>query len=139
VANFQVFAQQGNPRNPPRLTASFQDGTSNTVAVSEAYMRCQGYGRLWAHGDWTDMVWLAAFATPHTADQAKQGNTAATKFQIVPTAEQCNIRLAQSPHAGAIQAGMADGSVRAVTASISADTWWHALTPASQDLLGSDW
>jgi hypothetical protein len=35
--------------------------------------------------------------------------------------------------------GLADGSVRSLSAAMSGDTWWTACTPDSGDVLGSDW
>jgi len=34
---------------------------------------------------------------------------------------------------------MGDASARFVTAGISGNTWWAAITPANDDVLGADW
>jgi hypothetical protein len=47
--------------------------------------------------------------------------------------------LATSPHTAIINAGLADGSVRSIAASITGNTWWAAITPAGGEVLGSDW
>src|SRR5207245_9523304 len=62
-----------------------------------------------------------------------------SKFQIQPSLRQCNLYLPQSGHAGNIMVVMGDGSSRPVSQSISADTWWAAVTPNAGDSLGSDW
>jgi prepilin-type N-terminal cleavage/methylation domain-containing protein/prepilin-type processing-associated H-X9-DG protein len=46
---------------------------------------------------------------------------------------------AVSPHTGGINCGMGDGSVRFVNGAISGTTWYAASTPASGEVLGSDW
>jgi prepilin-type N-terminal cleavage/methylation domain-containing protein len=46
---------------------------------------------------------------------------------------------AVSPHTGAINAGMGDGSVRTVSPGVSGTTWFAASTPASGEVLGPDW
>jgi len=131
VANFQVFAQQGNPRNAPSISSSFPDGTSNTLVFAEHYMRCAGVGKLFDHGDW-DYNWLPTFAAP-------QSTGPGSKFQVIPTAAECDIHRANAPHTGALVAGLGDGSVRTVSPGISGDTWWAACTPNGGEVLGPDW
>jgi prepilin-type N-terminal cleavage/methylation domain-containing protein len=50
----------------------------------------------------------------------------------------CDRGQASSPH-GLIQVGMCDGSVRSVSSSINATTWWWACTRAGGETLGSNW
>ena len=59
--------------------------------------------------------------------------------QIVNGVGVCNGGVASSPHTGAINVALGDGSVRSVTGSISTATWWFALTPNGGEVLGSDW
>jgi prepilin-type N-terminal cleavage/methylation domain-containing protein len=42
-------------------------------------------------------------------------------------------------HAGSIQTGLMDGSVRGVSSSVSGNSWNLAFSPADNDVLGSDW
>jgi prepilin-type N-terminal cleavage/methylation domain-containing protein len=73
------------------------------------------------------------------------GLSPATKFQVKPNltnpADPTFVRnfVANSMHTGVINVALADGSVRSLNANTSPFTWWAALTPASNDLLGSDW
>ena len=46
---------------------------------------------------------------------------------------------AVSPHPGGINVGMGDGSVKFLSGGVSQTTWFAACTPASGDILGSDW
>jgi prepilin-type N-terminal cleavage/methylation domain-containing protein len=51
----------------------------------------------------------------------------------------CDRGVASGFHSGGIEVGMGDGSVRFVSSSISATTWWAALTPAGGETLANDW
>jgi hypothetical protein len=51
---------------------------------------------------------------------------------------QCDPRVASTAHV-AMQAGMADGSVRSITPAVSGTTWWAAVTPGGGETLGPDW
>ena len=70
------------------------------------------------------------------------GNPNATaswsKFQVQPTKGNCDPTRASTAHA-AIVVGLADGSVRNLAKTMSDKTWWEAVTPAKDEVLGSDW
>ncbi len=52
----------------------------------------------------------------------------------------CDYRRLQALHSGGIMmAGLSDGSVRTVSASISALTWQRVCTPRGDEVLGADW
>jgi prepilin-type N-terminal cleavage/methylation domain-containing protein len=52
----------------------------------------------------------------------------------------CDYRRLQALHSGNVMnAGLADGSVRTISASISALTWQRVCTPTGGEVLGSDW
>ena len=59
-------------------------------------------------------------------------------FQIQPKIGQCNYQALISPHSVMV-AGLGDGSVRTVSASISTATWYYACQPNDGNPLGSDW
>ncbi len=68
----------------------------------------------------------------------------ASKFQVQPKnflshTGQCDKQLASSGHSGGINVALGDGSIRFLSQSISAATWWAACTPAGGEALGSDW
>jgi prepilin-type N-terminal cleavage/methylation domain-containing protein len=131
VANYQVFAVNGDTSYCPRMPASFQDGTSNTILFAEKIVRCSdGYSPLWGHGNW-DYNWMPAFQTPYA-----QGPGA--MFQMAPRTN-CNHFLASTWHTGGMVVCMGDGSSRTLNPGISANTWWAACTPSAGDTLGSDW
>jgi prepilin-type processing-associated H-X9-DG protein len=121
AANFLAFGFDG-----ARFPASFTDGTSNTIIFTERHQLCDGTPNAWAYAgdsDWAPIFERATFG----------------KFQVNPRPGQCNPALPQSSHAGGINVGMADGSVRFVNQAISPQTWYFACTPNGGEVLGNDW
>jgi len=109
-----------------RLAASYPDGTTNTLGVTEAYARCRDQGTLWAHETVTP-EWHAMFN-----DWNARGPN--SKFQIQPTQAQCNVYLPQSIHSSGINAMMMDGSVRTIGNSVDPNVWAAALTPSGGEV-----
>ena len=66
-------------------------------------------------------------------------------FQSTPMAgwtnmtSNCDYRILQTPHAGVLITGLGDGSVKAVSSSISTTTWGNACNALNTMPLGSDW
>jgi prepilin-type N-terminal cleavage/methylation domain-containing protein/prepilin-type processing-associated H-X9-DG protein len=112
------------------IDATYKDGTSNTLGVTEAYARCASTGTLWAHETVTP-DWHAMFN-----DWNARG--VASKFQVQPTLQQCSPYLPQSIHSSGINVLLMDGSVRNVTASVNVTAWAAALTPNGQETLSLD-
>jgi len=156
-ANYQVFGRPsagnsawGNGVGAPNMPATFADGTSNTILFTEMMaQRTSGHWNLWAHGGWNNS-WSPLFAYGsadgnsdyNSGMDAGQGYVGSrSKFLVQPTpASSANtIGLASSPHTGGINASLADGSVRNISAGVSVTTWWFACTPAGGEVLGSDW
>jgi hypothetical protein len=127
AANFLAFgdpngySMQGSARFP----ASFTDGTSNTIMFAERFQMCNGEPTAWAYDGVSS--WTPAFAFTSTG-----------KPQILPGPKQCDPSVPQSSHPSVCQVGMADGSVRGLSPSITAQTWWAACTPNGGEVLGSD-
>ncbi|HJZ58065.1 MAG TPA: DUF1559 domain-containing protein [Gemmataceae bacterium] len=150
-----------------RMPATFQDGTSNTVLLAEKLSRCDGTGSpggtWWMRGVYHGQQITgnlnpssqdsypgdrlsAVFGGGKGRDSVQWFSGAASKFQVQPekplnTAAQggkCDRRLASSPHPQGINVSMADASVRFVSASVDANTWGFALTPAGGETL-SNW
>jgi prepilin-type N-terminal cleavage/methylation domain-containing protein len=65
--------------------------------------------------------------------------TSGIPFQLAPPVGQCNFQALVSPHTGVMVAGLGDGSVRTVAASISTSTWYYACQPNDGNVLGNDW
>jgi prepilin-type N-terminal cleavage/methylation domain-containing protein len=126
--NAQVFPVYWNGYS--RFPSSLSDGTSNTIMFTEQRASCVGFWPDWgpsiADASWPQPVGPAAiFVTrpPGTGCPYSGGNT----------------YVATSPHTAGINVGLGDGSVRFVAQSISATTWWYALTPDGGEVLGPDW
>jgi len=111
-----------------RLSATYTDGTSNTIGVAETYARCGSLGTLWAHEP-VNPDWHAMFN-----DWASRG--AASKFQVQPTQAQCNRYTPQSIHSSGCQVMMMDGSVRNVSPTVDPNVWGAATTPAGGETVG---
>jgi prepilin-type N-terminal cleavage/methylation domain-containing protein len=125
--------------SPSKSILSVTDGTSNTIFFAEQYYSCttvvcgyycQVYGAPPApqtrNMNWND------YAGPFLP-------VSNPPFQVRPTSANCNINMPQTPYSGGMLAGMGDGSVKTVSSAISFATWSAALTPASGEVLGSDW
>jgi prepilin-type N-terminal cleavage/methylation domain-containing protein len=146
AANAQVFGVT-NPtwqlvdwQGGARIPGSFQDGTSQTILITEHYATCgictggnanQPRGNNW---DW----WGYDQSQPAFALWTVGP---AAKFQQSPNPWQtaCDYSRPSTAHTGGINVLMGDASVRSVNESISATTWWAATTPRDSDVLGDDW
>jgi hypothetical protein len=142
------------PDAKARLSSSFPDGTSNTILFAEKYARCRldGFdpkyfdgGTLWAY--WNAFTlpepffrnffpgFMIDYFDPNGIGQFN------SKFQIQPNPflGNCNPNKASTGHSAVINVGLADGSVRTLSGSISTKTWWRASTPSDGFVLDSDW
>jgi prepilin-type N-terminal cleavage/methylation domain-containing protein len=114
-----------------RLSATYRDGTTNTIGVAESYARCNtSQGTLWAHETVTP-TWHAMFN-----DWNARG--VASKFQVQPTQAQCNPYLPQSIHSAGMQVMLMDGSVRNVNNAVDPFVWAASLTPAGGEVVTLD-
>jgi prepilin-type N-terminal cleavage/methylation domain-containing protein len=145
----------GGPQGKARIPAGFADGTSNTILHAEKYARCTSTsmrldgGNLWAYCAHPLFDLPPPFnppLKPFHPTFAINGYLGApntigprSRFQVQPTPGNCDPTRASTAHAGGMLVGLVDGSVRTLAPSLSPDTWWAAVTPAGEDLLGSDW
>ncbi len=147
-----------------RIPRSFPDGTSNTIVFAEKYARCDGStglaGTWWMRGifegekaspgvnaaddSFPGDIFSAVFAGGVGNDGMAWASGLNSKFLVQPpnpTANannQCSPKLASTAHA-AINVAMADGSVRSLSPTIRALTWYQACTPNGAETLGNDW
>ncbi len=149
AANAYVFV----PRSS--IPASFQDGTSHTVLFSEHYgWNCNGYYFQYA---WFQAALRKSPGTGRAsfADGGPVGNgdncgdyfpvtsgippvsTAEDDrtFQVLPRLQECDPRLLQATSASGLVVGMADGSVRTMSPSISPTVFWGAVTPRGGEII----
>jgi prepilin-type N-terminal cleavage/methylation domain-containing protein len=132
ASNYLCFGTVG-----ANLKSTFNDGTSQTVMIMERYGKSTTGTHLWAYSNYTTL--------PNTSYPTASGTwlttTAATTppFQLKPSPSAANEALPQGMSSGGLQICLGDGSVRSVSSSVSATTWYAANTPAGNDLLGADW
>jgi prepilin-type N-terminal cleavage/methylation domain-containing protein len=152
AANVMVF----EPRGVKNIEAAIPDGTSNTVMFAERYKNCSP-----ASGGCTLPAWAwntianggDAWSSPTFGaqqdgiSQMNQGGAMffnpdpnpTVAFQAGPSTQQCNWYVTQGGHAGAMQVGLGDGSVRGVSPSITIQSWQYACYPNDGLTPGSDW
>ena len=111
---------------------------SNTVVFAERYGVCptpavEGNGRTpWfadqcPQGPWWDPIFACI---------GSDGNPMIYPPQDAPAPAECNSSTTQSPHPGAMNILMMDGSVRAMSPWINTVTWTNVIMPADGQALG---
>ena len=156
VANWQVF------RLGASLPRTIPDGTSSTIGFAERYARCGQAASMWDQSFISDVVDPAGrpvppadpgrrrptFADPGFGDvlpvtdpssgTSRPSRPGAT-FQAAPRpVEECDYRLAQTPHRGGMLAAFMDGSVRTVRPGVTPEVYWGGVTPSGGEVAG-DW
>jgi prepilin-type N-terminal cleavage/methylation domain-containing protein len=148
AGNVQVFCEVDpktrvlkNPQRYAKFESAFPDGMSNTLLVVEKYALCHNDsnpegGTFWAYDR------LGPSVMPYHPAYAVNWNNGSigpsSKFVVRPVAGKCDPTLASTAH-DAMQACLADGSVRSLSPAMSGTTWWAACTPDFGDVLGNDW
>jgi prepilin-type N-terminal cleavage/methylation domain-containing protein len=143
AGNFQLFgmgnypARFGGTNWAAKYTiGNIPDGTSNTVAFAERFAACGGSGNLWAWpgGDWNPNAWGVTFANSPWG-----GNwTSVPQYRPIPWNTACDPTRPATGHSTCM-VGLADGSVRGVSAAISQQTWIYAISPDDGQVLPSNW
>jgi prepilin-type N-terminal cleavage/methylation domain-containing protein len=152
VFNLALFATaQTTPKtgvanwNSQYQISNIPDGTSNTIAFTERIASCgTGTYSLWYAAGGSITVGSTSMAMFDIPTAVGQVYASPPVYPAVPQVGRdqitcTNAMEASSGHTGAIVAGLADGSVRMVTAGISQTTWYYACNPADHMPLGSDW
>jgi prepilin-type N-terminal cleavage/methylation domain-containing protein/prepilin-type processing-associated H-X9-DG protein len=151
VYNGAIFQADWNGYS--HFPASIQDGTSNTIFMTETYAGAT-YNKtdqtLWwwdynsfetrtsDNGDCGGLNFYGPAYTPLSKPSPEYCRTTSLAWTWGGQASVCMCR-AVSPHSGGINVGMGDGSVRLVSQGVSSATWFAACTAAQGDVLGSDW
>jgi prepilin-type N-terminal cleavage/methylation domain-containing protein/prepilin-type processing-associated H-X9-DG protein len=143
---------------PKSLTSAMPNGTSNTAIIAERYLTCSINGLnksiYWPYWGYMQPMpgacqsaagfgWTTAYppASYSGGDPQADYSAATLTIQVAPQPTDCNSAVTQTPHAGGMNVGLGDGSVRPVNGSISVATWRTACNdPAFQGrVLGTDW
>ena len=132
----------------PSIPGTFPDGTSNTIVTADKFQMCwmvpeimpntyhRGFrgGCAWSFYYRFQNNWFSYFPTFGVIGPPNQ------MFQVQPRYDAtCDYRVASSPHSGGIPVGLADGSVRYVSAGVNPAVWYEAITPNSGNPLSGDW
>jgi hypothetical protein len=159
LANWHAFANN-NPHSgyltPPQKLGTITDGLANTVLFAEGYSWCDGKGRL-ALNSWDyhsfGLTWALNNATFDDGSGQKRvnypnGMPNTYLFQVRPLAKEtrdcptgsdcCDNWRSQTGHS-ALNAAMADGSVREFARGTSQRVWDHALLPRDGALPNHEW
>jgi len=131
------------------MPATFTDGTSQTIFFAEGYGYVGSIGAPSGATFWrpwwreTLSLWTDDGVTHRWTDQWSPNYTADLSynppFQTQPAQDQVLWYLPQALSSAGISVGMGDGSTRVVNSGVSTTTWYAANTPASNDILGTDW
>ncbi len=132
-----------SPQAYRRIPGDFQDGTSNTILFGEKYALCfnRNYldgGSLWAY--WFTGQDLKPYHPGFGVSWSGYSIGPGSKFQVRPTPYngKCDPILASTPHPAGMHAGLADGSVRFLSADIAPYTWWYLCTPNGGEVVPAD-
>jgi len=148
--NNYVFGdpKAGHTRGYVTIPASVPDGLSNTIFFAEMYGTCGNGGTLNSSATWGSL-WADANSTwrpgynlgPSKGGGGLAAYPATPMFQVQPNPYYVNCLpdRPQSGHAGGINVGLGDGSVRFVRQGIGQQTWDRVNNPQDGNTLGNDW
>jgi prepilin-type N-terminal cleavage/methylation domain-containing protein len=121
------------------IPRTFPDGTSNTILFMEKYAVCSDGRHTWAN----DSLFTGGTATHggtgyNSTWAPLQQHLFKPQVRPTPTAE-VHCGYPQTFSTGGIGVGLADGSVRMVSSSVSDLAWRLALLPDDGQAMPSDW
>src|SRR5262249_17375752 len=111
------------------LNNSFPDGTSNTMLFAAKAGRCGSGGSLYSAINLRGHAGNTVTQAPYFGHVLPDASGVGVPFEVSPTASACNPELPQTFYPSGILVGLADGSVRSVSASVSPLTWRRAAIP----------
>jgi prepilin-type N-terminal cleavage/methylation domain-containing protein len=122
------------------------DGTSNTVAFAEKLMNCGGTFNPWYGASTVSKSLSTSLSRSSLGTPATIPTTELVSTNLGAPQATCVGKTPSSTQGGAIQVGMADGSVRILTfaagsaaSSSGKSNWLAALSPNDGETFSSDW
>jgi len=116
-----------------RFPTSISDGTTQTIAYAEAYQKTSSWiGQRYA-------FWENVGSNQGNSYWDYTVNWSGNGFDVAPPANNCPYPRPAGHATGGCQVSLWDGSVRNVSLGVGYPTWSAACSPASNDILGSDW
>jgi prepilin-type N-terminal cleavage/methylation domain-containing protein/prepilin-type processing-associated H-X9-DG protein len=146
AANAPFWHVNGNRSLPATMNLEgIQDGTSNTLLMSESLMALSPQDNDWRgdiHND-DGHFRFQTLLTPNTTapDVIASGwfqNTGDPLMPAVAGAGNAQVAAARSRHAGGVNASLCDGSVRFVRNTVSLNTWMALGTANGGEVIGED-
>jgi len=118
--------------------AGIPDGASTTIFYTEKIQftnNCTGCCNNYRDNYWPD--WGPIISSGDCSEPT--GVAAMFQINCVGNPSTCDGNRASSAHKTGIVVALGDGSVRFVSGTVSATTWWAAMTPGGSEVLGADW
>jgi len=133
VHNGQIFRHNYNWGGVgPTKLANVTDGTANTIMFMDGIRRC-------STGTYADRYWPDWGGVTYSSDVGDPTGTGVIFQQYRPNGSPtCDGGMAATMHPASINVSMFDGSVRAVTTSISGTIVWANITPAGGEARSFD-
>jgi hypothetical protein len=157
AANARVFLHQIEAL--PSATALFTDGFSNTILFAETRLNCRGKVRnytiydarlrfaedralrpTFSDNDRVDFGIFCEDFYPVTVGQPplSRANVPTVTFQIRPSNEDCDPRVANAMSNAGLLTSIADGSVRVFRRETSPFVYWGCVTPNQGEIVVFD-
>ena len=117
---------------------TFSDGTSLTILFMEKYAVCSDGTHTWAN----DSIFTGGTATHSGTGYSSQWAPLQQHLfapQLLPPPATASCNHPQAFSSGGIAVGLADGSSRLVSGSVSALTWRLGLLPDDGQVMPADW
>jgi type II secretory pathway pseudopilin PulG len=136
-------------QGPPRLPATFPDGTSNTIAYAERYsyipdrkevyetslsprlIPVVGGGR---RGSFADQGWVDVYPVTSGIPPVSRASEPGWTFMCQPKLEDARYGVLHSPYPHLLQFLRFDGSVGTAAKAISEPAFWAMVTPAGGEV-----
>jgi prepilin-type N-terminal cleavage/methylation domain-containing protein len=153
-ANAGLFSSPNSSSFPDQTSWNWQlprfatlvtipDGTSNTIGFTERIVNAEGYLVVRDVGPeaTADAYRWGCPSFANYQSQYPGGGWGTWPFATPQVGRVTNLIRwrPSSAHTGTILCALMDGSVRGVSATVTADTWWRACRPDDGVVLGSDW